>query len=187
MSLSILECFQLQLPDNLYRNHYTLAQIYTTYTADEWRNFLKEHEHFIRTETAAIAEAEARSALQKLTRGDAKAADISAIKQLMEKAEELNQRSKDQRTFVVTHMPTQTKTVSAEEERYLLHQNNLRNVELTFNGLDILNRENVRQNADGTIHLDPPMTAVDHTYLRLFNPTNKLQERPEPLDRGDVQ
>lgn len=185
-----LDYFLMHMPSNLYLNHYKLHEIYHDYTAEEWRIFLKEHEHFIRTEVSAITEAEARSALQKLSQGNAKSADISAIKQLMEQAEQMNAKTKDQRTFVVTNMPTQQPTIptqTPEEQRKNTIRQNLENVQKTFDDLDIYGKKNVFQNADGTIHFRPPISQLDYAYLRLFNPTNYHMETLPSIERGDVQ
>lgn len=186
-----LDYFLMHMPSNLYLNHYKLHEIYHDYTAEEWRTFLKEQEHFIRTEISAITEAEARSALQKLSQGNAKSADISAIKQLMEQAEQMNSKTKDQRTFVVTNMPehnTDPSTQQTPEEirKYELLRN-MENVQKMFDDLDIYGKKNVFANADGTIHFKPPISQLDYAYLRLFNPTNYHMETLPHIERGDVQ
>lgn len=183
--------FLMHMPSNLYLNHYKLHEIYHDYTAEQWRTFLKEKEHFIRTEISAITEAEARSALQKLSQGNAKSADISAIKQLMEQAENLNSKTKDQRTFVVTSMPShqysEIPKKTLEEQQKELVLKNKENVDKMFEDVDLYSKKNVFFNADGTLHFRPAISQLDSAYLRLFNPENKHFEQMPPRERGDVQ
>ena len=59
------EIFHNNLPSTLMQSHYELAANYG-YTPTEWRSFIRDKHLFIETELAAIAEAEARSALSRL-------------------------------------------------------------------------------------------------------------------------
>lgn len=99
---SMDEIFNDRLPDNLYRSHYDLAQMYG-YTPQEWRKYLRENALFIDTELAAISEAEARSALSRLS--TASANEVSAIKALLEKSQMINNAQKQATKIVITHIP----------------------------------------------------------------------------------
>lgn len=164
------ECFAMHLPDSLYLNHYRLHDIHPKFTPESWRKFLKEHDHFIRTELSAITEAEARSALQKLTTGNAKSADISAIKQILVESQALNSQTRDARTFITTHMNQPVKKPPTQQE---IIKMNVDNVATMFNHIK---RSPYKYNADGTLHFTDPQSELELAYLRLFNPDNHLNE-----------
>ena len=100
------ETFEMHLPDSLFLNHYELAEQFDG-TPQLWRDFLKnpENQRFIESELAAITEAAARAALQKLSSGNANSNDISAIKQLLEKSKLLQEKQNTNQTIVMTYIP----------------------------------------------------------------------------------
>lgn len=101
------EIFHKNLPGTLFLSHYELAQNYG-YTAQEWRTFLRDNYLFIETELAAIAEAEARSALARL--GNASGTEVSAIKALLESSKLINDAQKQAVKVVLTFIPNAKET-----------------------------------------------------------------------------
>ena len=100
--LTIEEKFNRYLPDTLYKDHYTLSQEYGN-TPQEWRKFLRDNHLFIETELAAIAEAEARSALSRL--GNASGTEVAALKAILEKSKLINDAQRQNTKIVITHIP----------------------------------------------------------------------------------
>jgi hypothetical protein len=100
--LTIEEIFNKYLPDTLYKDHYTLARDYG-HTPTEWRKFLRDNHLFIETELAAIAEAEARSALARL--GNASGTEVAALKAVLEKSKLINDAQKQNEKIVLTFIP----------------------------------------------------------------------------------
>jgi hypothetical protein len=100
------QTFEDNLPNSLYMDHYTLAEQFDG-TPKMWRDFLKdpENQRFIESELAAITEAAARAALQKLSSGTANSNDISAIKQLLDKSKMLQQNQNSQERIILTFIP----------------------------------------------------------------------------------
>jgi hypothetical protein len=98
------EIFKNNLPDVLFMDHYTLSNTFG-HTPNEWRQYLKDNEHFITSETAAIAEANARAALSRLGTG-ASSQEVTAIKALLEKSKLVNDAQKQQQHVLITYMPT---------------------------------------------------------------------------------
>jgi hypothetical protein len=96
------EIFHHNLPRTLYFSHYELAELYG-HTAQEWRKYLRDNALFIDTELAAIAEAEARSALSRLA--SASASEVSALKAVLEKSQLINNAQKQATKIVLTHIP----------------------------------------------------------------------------------
>jgi hypothetical protein len=96
------EIFHKYLPDTLYQSHYALAEMYG-YTPTEWRKFLRDNQMFIESELAAIAEAEARSALSRLA--TAGTHEVSALKAVLEKSQLINNAQKQATKIVLTHIP----------------------------------------------------------------------------------
>jgi hypothetical protein len=107
--LTMQEIFDRHLPDTLFKSHYELAREYGCgHTPVEWRTFLRDNQLFIETELAAIAEAEARSALSRL--GNASGTEVSAIKALLETSKLINDSQKQNTKVVLSFIP------STEEE-----------------------------------------------------------------------
>lgn len=94
--------FYAYLPDSLYRDHYTMSEIYG-FTPQEWRTFLRDNHMFIETELAAIAEAEARSALSRL--GNASGQEVTALKAILEKSKLINDAQKQNVKIVLSFIP----------------------------------------------------------------------------------
>ena len=100
------ETFENHLPETLYLSHYELAEQFDG-TPQMWRDFLKdpENQRFIESELAAITEAAARAALQKLSSGSANSNDIQAIKQLLDKSKLLQEKQNTNQTVILTYIP----------------------------------------------------------------------------------
>jgi hypothetical protein len=108
--------FKNNLPDVLMMDHYTLSRQFG-HLPTEWRQYLKDNEHFITSETAAIAEANARAALSRLGAG-ATSQEVTAIKALLEKSKLINDAQKQQQHVLITYMPSkgqQEETKTTEE------------------------------------------------------------------------
>lgn len=110
--------FHKNLPSTLYMDHYSLAQSYG-YTPQEWRTFLRDNALFIETELAAIAEAEARSALARL--GNASGQEVQALKAILEKSKLINDAQKQSTKIVLTFIPNATEK---KEEKPIENQRN---------------------------------------------------------------
>lgn len=196
------EIFKAHMPDNLYLDHYTLARFFPQHTPEEWRLYLQQNQRFILNEVAAITEANARQALSKLSEGTLTTQEVSAIRQLLERSEQINQSNQEQRTFVFTKFDmTPPPTPKTARQKLIEEQSqNLRNIH-KFYGLDdwqtekeFVYREEAQEfvrNAIGTLHFPNPRTttALDKAYLRLYNPTNERTDiLPDYTDEtGDVQ
>lgn len=100
--LSMDEIFHKYLPHTLYQSHYEMSKNYG-YTPTEWRTFLRDNHLFIETELAAIAEAEARSALSRL--GNASGTEVAALKAILEKSKLINDAQKQQEKIVIMFIP----------------------------------------------------------------------------------
>jgi hypothetical protein len=111
--LSMEETFHKYLPSTLYESHYTLAQNYG-YTPQEWRTFLRDNHIFIESELAAIAEAEARSALARL--GNATGTEVAALKAILEKSKLINDAQKQQTKIVLSFIPPTEKGTANENQ-----------------------------------------------------------------------
>lgn len=195
--------FRSKLPSNFYYNHYELSQIYPNYTPEDWRQYLKLNERFIMNEISAITEASARSALQRLGDGALSSSDIAAIKQLLERSEQINSGSKDARTFVMMQFDTkdhlQLTTAGQKQAQVML--DNQQNVHNFYNLseydslMHFYYRERCKciiRNADGTLHFPDTshkeFTRADLVYLRCFNPKNVLSyELPKFEDDSDLE
>jgi deoxyribodipyrimidine photolyase len=116
-NLTMEETFHKYLPDTLYQSHYDLAQYYG-HTPQEWRKFLRDNSIFIESELAAIAEAEARAALSRLS--NASGQEVSALKTLLEKSKLINDAQRQNVKVVLTYVPdawkeqTETKKITEE-------------------------------------------------------------------------
>jgi hypothetical protein len=101
------EIFHRYLPGTLYMSHYDLAKHYG-FTPQEWRKFIRDNHLFIETELAAIAEAEARSALARL--GNASGQEVAALKAILEKSKLINEAQRQQTKVILTFVsPTERK------------------------------------------------------------------------------
>lgn len=112
-NMTIEEKFNRFLPDTLYQSHYKLAEIYGN-TPQEWRKFLRDNHTFIETELAAIAEAEARSALARL--GNATGQEVTALKAILEKSKLINDAQKQNTKVVLTFIPSKEEDLQKEEK-----------------------------------------------------------------------
>lgn len=97
------QVFHKFLPDTLYKDHYTLAADYG-FTPTEWRVFIRDNHLFIETELAAIAEAEARSALSRL--GQASGTEVQALKAILEKSKLINDAQRQNVKVVLNYIPS---------------------------------------------------------------------------------
>jgi hypothetical protein len=100
--MSCDDIFKKYLPGTLYMSHYALAELYG-HTPQEWRQYLREQALFIDTELAAIAEAEARSALSRL--GNASGTEVQALKAILEKSALINNAQKQATKVLITYLP----------------------------------------------------------------------------------
>lgn len=179
------EIFMEGLPETLYLNHYEFHDTYPQYTAAEWRRFLKDQDRFIILEVAAITEANARKALDRLANGMLRQGDAAAITQLLNRSEQINRNLKDQTVYMTTFMPnpSQTRTMSVKEKT----EENKR-VALVFYPENVLRtrvaKGEIAIGADNLLHF-PATTALSHldnVYMKLYNPENKLLSHLEEAD-----
>ena len=96
--------FTNNLPQSLYWNHYQLADE-TMFTPTQWRKYLKMNEQFVSSEIAAITEASARSALQRIADGKLRQGEANAIKQLLDRSEQINANNKNKETILLHFIP----------------------------------------------------------------------------------
>lgn len=101
-NLTMEQIFHKYLPSSLYKSHYALAEEYG-YTPTEWRKYLRDNQMFIDSELAAIAEAEARNALSRLS--NAGTHEVSALKAVLEKSQLINNAQKQATKVILTHIP----------------------------------------------------------------------------------
>lgn len=102
--MNLDEIFKSNLPSVLFMDHYTLSEKFG-HQPVEWRQYLKDNEHFITSETAAIAEANSRAALSRLGAG-ATSQEVTAIKALLEKSKLINDAQKQQQHVMLTFIPS---------------------------------------------------------------------------------
>lgn len=169
------EYFDEHLPDSLYMNHYELALHFSNYEPEEWRQFLRDNDKYIMKEVAAISEAEARKALKKLSTGKLSAQEVSAIKQILDRSEQINKQSQDARTFVTTFMPRltpeQSKAQHIEQkelikQQYILNQQKVQTIYNPGHSFYIrIQKGEIIQNDDGTLSIPKPTTREDYLYL----------------------
>lgn len=196
------EAFRNSLPETLYLSHYELAHHYNEWTPDEWRMYLTENQRFIMREVSSITEANARQALSKLSTGKLAAQDVAAIKQLLERSEQINSQDKDQRTFVMLQFdgtPVGPDGFQTRANRQSVTQVNSKNARLLY-GVDLMtyderlafsSNDNRVLNGDGTFYFTDTSTLseLDKAYMRLFNPENLQVTQPLEItaDDGDIQ
>lgn len=166
------EMFMQHLPDSLYFNHYELALHFPNFTSEEWRQFLRDHDKFIMKEISAITESEARKALQKLSSAKLTAQEVSAIKQLLERSEQINRQSQDTRTFVTTHMPKTTlKPIDEKAVKHAMYLHNMEKVKSIYRDMTMyyirLQKGDIIENEDGTLTIPEPRLEEDYIYLNL--------------------
>ena len=101
-NMTIEEKFHQFLPDSLFKDHYSLSRDYG-HTPQEWRVFIRDNHLFIETELAAIAEAEARSAISRL--GNASGQEVAALKAILEKSKLINDAQRQNVKVVLTYLP----------------------------------------------------------------------------------
>lgn len=189
------ELFRGDLPDSLYCTHYELHNKHPQFSTEEWRRFLRENERFIMTEVAAITEANARLALASLATGKLTSAQTTAIRQLLERSEQINSQNKDQRTFVILqHAPNFKKReeVTVEDHKVIMQQND-ENVKRLYQLSDPKKlvyfeyNRNIKRNPDLTLRFVDKwrMEELDHIYLRMFNPNNEELQLPELTEEWD--
>lgn len=109
--LTMDELFHKYLPETLYSSHYQLAEKFG-YTPPEWRTYLRDNNMFIETELAAIAEAEARSALSRL--GTASGQEVGALKAVLEKSKLINDAQRQNTKVVLTFIPSSEAQIEPE-------------------------------------------------------------------------
>lgn len=175
------EKFTKHLPDSLWMNHYELSIHFNEYTPEEWRQFLRDNDKFIMKEVAAITEAEARKSLQKLSTGKLSSQEVTAIKQILDRSEQINKQSQDARTFVTSYMPSLTpeqnqltvdQQKALDKQIYLVNQqkvNAIYNPDHSF--YMRIQKGEIIQNDDGTITIPKPSTQNDYLYLGIEIPT----------------
>lgn len=183
------EIFNEQLPDSLYMNHYDLYEAFPHHSAEAWRRYLKENDRFIMQEVAAITEANARAALKRLSSGDIKQGDGAAIKQLLDRSEQINQSVKDKTVYMTTYLPD-----PAAPKQYVkgiaetVKEN--REIARIFYPRQVFqlreSRGELVENADGTLHFPShdAITHLDRVYMQFHNPKNELIN---DLTDGDVE
>ena len=206
--MTLEEIYKSKLPENLYLDHYALSDIYRGhgYTPEEWRLFLRTQERFIMNEIAAITEANARAALSRLASGQTDSKDTQAIRQLLERSEQINKAAQSTKTFVITSYnpdpdPNLNKPNAPTVGSIILkNKDNARKV-YNLDDFEEANKFYRREqageivyNRDGTYHFPEPtrITPTDEIYLRLFNPDNKeVHDLPKsdyvPPEMSEVQ
>lgn len=187
---SLEEIFQSELPESLYMNHYDLHENFPHHSAEAWRRYLKENDRFILQEVAAITEANARQGLKKLASGQIKQGDSSAITQLLNRSEQINQSVKDKTVYMTMFMPDPNDT-SAKPEKGIAEQvKENKEVVAVFYPRQVfqlrVSRGEIVENENGTLHFPMPeaITHLDTVYMHFHNPNNELIN--EILD-GDLE
>jgi hypothetical protein len=115
-NMTMDEIFHRYLPDNLYKDHYSLARDFG-HTPQEWRTYLRDKHLFIETELAAIAEAEARSALARL--GNASGNEVTALKAILEKSKLINDAQRQNVKVLITYLNETERSQTDESEQRL--------------------------------------------------------------------
>lgn len=181
----MLEQFMKHLPDTLYHNHYELSLHFNEFTAEEWRQFLRDNDKFIMKEISAITESEARKSLKRLSGGKLTAQDVAAIKQILDRSEQINRQSQDTRTFVTTHMPkTTVKPIDEtliQKQLYLHNMEKVKSIYHSFKEDTLIYYKRIQkgeliENADGTLTIPQPRTEEDYIYLNRPFPQRTLAE-----------
>lgn len=184
------EIFMDGLPETLYLNHYEFHENHPQFSPSEWRRFLKDQDRFIMLEVAAITEANARKALDRLASGLLRQGDAAAISQLLNRSEQINRNLKDQTVYMTTFLPDPSatrhnRTLSPKERAV---QN--KKTALVFYPEDVLRtrvmRGEIAVGADNLLHFTDTkkLSRVDDIYLKLYNPENKLLKT---LEEGEEE
>lgn len=187
---SMEQIFNDRLPDSLYMNHYELHRDHSHHSAEAWRRFLKENDRFILQEVAAITEANARSALKKLAKGDLKQGDATAINSLLNRSEQINLAVKDKTSYVMTFMPDPDATSLDSVKGIAETVKENRKVSEVFYPYQVFSlrksRGEVVENADGTLHFpqQEAITHLDRVYMYFHNPNNELVAELEDGELG---
>lgn len=178
--------FKKGLPHTLYSNHYQLAEIFQGTKAEDWRKYLRDNDRFIIMEIAAISEADARKALQLLSSGEISSQQVSAIRQLLERSEQINQSTKEAKTFVQLNFNNEKEAFDTGEATVIANWDNATKL---YNTIDLDKKRYIHRNGDGTLHFTSTtdLDELDYAYMRLFNPTNKIVEEAERWEENDVQ
>lgn len=183
------EIFNEELPDSLYMNHYDLHEAFPHHSAEAWRRYLKENDRFIMQETAAITEANARAALKQLSSGNIKQGDGAAIKQLLDRSEQINQSVKDKTVYMTTYLPDPAAPKQHVKGVAETVKEN-REIARIFYPRQVFqlreSRGELVENADGTLHfpMEDAITHLDKVYMRFHNPDNALIN---DLTDGDLE
>lgn len=172
--------FQKYLPDTLYMTHYELATQFPPYSPELWRQYLRDNEKFIMKEVAAITETEARKSLKRLSEGKLMSQDVAAIKQILDRSEQINKTNQDSRTFVTAFLPNPNKPKEEPIDEVLLARNlyyqNQQKIHAIFfdqndpyklkemNYYQRVAKGEIIQNEDGTITIPNPITEEDAIY-----------------------
>ena len=184
------EIFMEGLPETLYLNHYEFHETYPQFTAAEWRRFLKDQDRFIVLEVAAITEANARKALDRLANGMLRQGDAAAITQLLNRSEQINRNLKDQTVYMTTFMPdpSQARNRRTMTPKERADQN--KKIALVFYSEDVLRtrvtRGEIAVGADNLLHFTDTkkLSRVDEIYMKLYNPQNRLLAT---LEEGEAE
>lgn len=162
-TLTLEEKFYRFLPDTLYHSHYSLAEVYGN-EPQEWRKFLRDNHTFIETELAAIAEAEARSALARL--GNASGQEVTALKAILEKSKLINDAQKQNTKVVLTFIPSKEEDLDAKPE-----PEPIANIRLKEEPKDVAERD-TRLSSDRPNLPGPEPTS---------SPIPEEEEKPKPI------
>ena len=184
------QTFLKYLPDTLYMTHYELATQFPPHTPEEWRQYLRDNDKFIMKEVAAITETEARKSLKRLSEGKLMSQDVAAIKQILDRSEQINKQNQDSRTFVTAFLPNPNKRPEPPIDPFLVkrHQYNLNQEKIKaiyFSKEDPyqfhektfyqrISKGEIIQNEDGTITIPNPRTEEDALYTN-SQPSSAVQ------------
>lgn len=189
------DLFHSDLLNNLNFNHYELHDIYPDFSPAEWRDFLSENSQEIMKEISYLTEAASRKALARLNSNDRSqklsSADISAIKALLDKSEQLNAMTQNQNTFITTFLPN-------PDDKFRLLTEQEDPMELMAHLMAILterfyqefqpdfapnDRRDISRNGNGTLRFNhkDSVTDIDKKYMAIFNPYNENRGKGEWL------
>jgi hypothetical protein len=107
--IKMAKFYEQGLPDTLYMDPYEL-HVMTNFHNGLWKRFLKLPQviQLIESEAAMIAEVKARSALRRLGSNEAVSpSEVAAVKALLDKAQILQEKQRDQKTIIFHHIPLQ--------------------------------------------------------------------------------
>lgn len=178
--------FHMVLPNSLYQSHYELHQVFPDFTAEQWRRYIRDNDRFIMLEISAIAEADARRALQLLASGKASTQEISAVRQLLERSEQINQATKEAKTFV--NIGFNIKKEEFDNGRITV-ETNYANAQKFYPKNCWRDKPYIKRNYDSTLHFTDleEMDDLDRAYMRSHNPDNLITTTLEVEIEHDVQ